>query len=163
MSNIKVTVHDPSRLFDMRKNDWPRDEFAIWRTVQVYRCGICGALTNECFGRGCLLSTSLVHTICPNAMECWHHELEIKLEWLNHPHPRAYRETLEEEIRELRAGVKRSVRNNVVGDADTSLVVNDVHWTGSCKPGQHCKHDRGSANFYFTAKGWQLKEGSKKK
>lgn len=106
-------------LYDMRKKDYPNKRGDTFRTLQVFKCWVCCALTNKVVmggypGYGCA-------TICPNSSECWHHELERKIKWLRNPHPKSYKKELQEEINAEREESAHLVLNDLEGACDKTL------------------------------------------
>lgn len=73
------------KLYDIRKRDYPNKRGDSFRSLQVFKCWVCGALTNQVIMGGYLGYG--VRAICPQSDQCWHHELEEKIRWLNNPHP----------------------------------------------------------------------------
>ncbi len=105
------------RLYDVSK-ELPRlgSEF---RTKQVYRCDHCETRFNRASyldtisGRG-------VHTFCPYAGKKWHELVAEKRRMLLRPHPKSYREEMEQEIQEILK--HHHVKDDVVGNADWSTI-----------------------------------------
>ncbi len=116
---------DQIKLYDIQKNELPPDRRYRFRTLQVFKCRVCGALTNE-VRRGGRFGASLVCE-CPNSSEPWHYDLAAKVEWLGKPHPKSYKAELRSEIDEERAANALKIKNNVVGPADVSQTL-DFHW-----------------------------------
>ncbi len=107
-------------LYDMRKKDYPNKRGDTFRTFQVFKCWVCNALTNKVTmggypGFGCA-------TICPNSSECWHHELERKIKWLRNPHPKSYKEELQEEIDAEHKENAHLALNDLEGAYDKTLI-----------------------------------------
>lgn len=113
------------KLYDIQKKKFPATRCYRFRTLQVFKCRVCGALTNEAM-RGGRFGASIVCE-CPNSSEPWHYDLAAKVEWLGKPHPKSYKAELESEISEDRAANATKVKNNVVGAADVSQIF-DFHW-----------------------------------
>ncbi|MEK7498536.1 MAG: hypothetical protein AAB611_01600 [Patescibacteria group bacterium] len=125
-------------LYDMRKKDYPNKRGDTFRTLQVFKCWVCNALTNRVTmggypGYGCA-------TICPNSGECWHHELEEKIKWLKYPHPGSYKEELRQEIDAMRKEYEHLVEHDLLGACDKTLEKSASH-VCSFKPGNpECRH-----------------------
>ena len=103
---------EPVPLYDLREHRYPDKRGDAFRSLQVARCWVCGAFSNRVVMGG--YPGYGVRMVCPNSAECWHHELEIKIRWLqDHPHPRAYKEELEKEIEEM----KNACKDKVVTDS----------------------------------------------
>ncbi len=95
-------MHHIIRLFDLQERDYPRTHGTKFRTTQVFRCPYCNSITNKAeyvdvfWGAG-------PRVICPNAGECWHHELVAKLGLVHGAFPKSVADELEREIATLRA------------------------------------------------------------
>lgn len=126
-------------LFDVRKNDFPSERGAVFRTLQVYRCEICGARTNRAVIGG--YPGYGLRVPCPNAVACWHHELEQKTRLLGWPHPRGYRAALVAEIRAAKTRARIKIVHDVAGPADRSVRGYRVTNTWAYAPGSRCRHD----------------------
>lgn len=125
-------------LFDLRKEDYPKERGSVFRTLQIYECGICGSTTNKvCMGGWPGLG---VRSICPNASQCWHHELEDKLNLTKAPHPKTYLEELTKEIEEIKTVNASSKINDVEGRAD-HIQKSQVTNTRSYRRNHFCKHE----------------------
>ena len=125
------------RLFDLDKRDYPSERGDTFRSLQVSECWVCGALSNRVVMGG--YPGYGVRVVCPNSFECWHHELENKLKWLDKPHPLSYKNELQKEIDEMKKKHQADVKNYLEGNPDMKL----KHWvtnTRSFKPGSACKH-----------------------
>ena len=105
------------RLYDVRK-ELPKLGSGF-RTKQVFRCENCGVRHNRASyldtmsGRGVL-------TPCPYAGKKWHELIAEKRRMLSRPHPKSYREEMEQEIQEILQ--HHQVKDDVVGDADWSKI-----------------------------------------
>lgn len=107
------------KTFDIRKNDYPKD-MSIFRTLQIFECPICGALTNRVYYSQYRIYDGIV-TICPQADECWHHEIEAKKLLNKYPHPKSYKEELKKEIEGMKQSHKNQIKNDLTGNPDFSL------------------------------------------
>ena len=67
----------PKKLYDLRKRDYPNKRGNHFRSLQVFECWVCGALSNEVVMGG--WPGYGIRCICPSATECWHHDLENKI------------------------------------------------------------------------------------
>ncbi|OGL73029.1 hypothetical protein A3E39_00750 [Candidatus Uhrbacteria bacterium RIFCSPHIGHO2_12_FULL_60_25] len=107
------------RLYDLRKDNFPDKRGDDFRSLQVFTCWVCGAVTNRVVMGG--YPGYGVRVICPNSSECWHHELEQKVSWLEHPHPKAYTDALRQEIEGFKVEHQSLVQSDIEGDPDHSL------------------------------------------
>ncbi|MBI5152919.1 MAG: hypothetical protein HZA36_00435 [Parcubacteria group bacterium] len=125
-------------LYDMRKKDYPNKRGDTFRTLQVFKCWVCGGLTNRVVmgghpGYG-------VATICPNSSECWHHEIEDKIRWFKYPHPKSYKEELKEEIDTMRKEHENHVKHDLEGACDKTLQGDVSHVCSSKPDNPSCRH-----------------------
>lgn len=104
------------KLFDLKKDNYPDQRGNTFRSKQIAECWICSALTNRVVMGG--WPGYGVRMICPNSAEEWHHELEDKVTWLNHPHPEEYKNNLKGEIAEMKARFKHLVKNDLKGNVN---------------------------------------------
>lgn len=125
------------RLYNLEKSNYPDRRGDFFRSLQVFECPICGAITNEvimggCFGYG-------PRTCCPMSGEYWHHELENKLRLLSQPHPASYKRELEEEIKRIRKLHRNKIKDNIKGNPDFSLtgVMDSTRSFNLKKPCEH--------------------------
>ncbi|MEK7147105.1 MAG: hypothetical protein AAB772_02515 [Patescibacteria group bacterium] len=106
------------KLYDVENYDYPNSSQAYengFRSVQVFKCRICGALTNLVVRRN---DSSLgVRPICPNHMEKWHFDLKEKLFLrVAFSHPASYKKELEQEITEMLDKISDKISRDVRGD-----------------------------------------------
>ncbi|MBI5421136.1 MAG: hypothetical protein HZA35_02375 [Parcubacteria group bacterium] len=126
-------------LYDMRKKDYPNKRDDTFRTLQVFKCWVCGGLTNRVTMGG--YPGYGVATICPNSSECWHHELYRKITWLKrHPHPKHYKEELQQEIDDEVKESAHLVVHDLVGAYDKTLVESASHVFSSKPNDRECRH-----------------------
>ncbi len=124
-------------LYDIRERNYPSFKGSTFRSVQVFRCWVCGTLTNRIVIGG---NFSIgIRTVCPYSSRCWHHELEEKKTMLERPHPRAYRVALEKECSTLLADHHYELRDDISGIPDRSLE-SPVSNTKTFRGEQPCKH-----------------------
>ena len=109
----------PENLYDLRKKNHPL--YQEFRTLQVFECWVCGALTNKMYAGACVPIGYYEYTVCPHGGKGWHHELEKKLHWLDKPHPKDYQETLGRDIDEARKQCAKKVKNDLVGKPNLKL------------------------------------------
>lgn len=128
---------DRITLYDIRKHDYPNKRGDHFRSLQVFECWVCNALTNEVVMGGSMGYG--VRAVCPNSAECWHHELEAKIKLLDMPHPKSYKQELQKEIDELKQKHRSKVKNDLKGEPDYSLKLTVTN-TKSWMPGQFCGH-----------------------
>lgn len=87
-----------------------------FRSVQVHRCWVCGALTNLVFIGG--WPGCGVRMCCPQSHLSWHHLLEEKIKLLQLPHPQSYGDELGAEIAQLKIQHQGETKDDLVGDYD---------------------------------------------
>jgi len=124
-------------LYDLRKRNYPNKRGDSFRSLQVFECWVCGVLTNEVVMGGS--HGYGVRVICPQSAECWHHELELKVNLLRQPHPKTYKAELQQEIDEIKKRHKRQIKNDIVGSPDFSLRENVTN-VRSFKSNSGCIH-----------------------
>src|SRR3989344_2405627 len=107
------------KLYDLRKKDIPL--YKEFRTLQVFECWVCGALTNKMYAGAAIPIGYHEDVVCPNAGECWHHELEKKRRWLAKPHPEDYKKALRREIDEFRKKHQSKAKNDLAGKPNMKL------------------------------------------
>jgi len=91
--------------------------YQCFRSIQVGKCTICGALTNYVYGH--FREGSRFE--CPNKSQQWHGPLSRKIDWKNkHPHPQSYKDELQAEIDEVLKQNANSIKNDLEGNPDTS-------------------------------------------
>lgn len=106
---------DKISLVDLREG-YPNE--GRFRTLQVFVCDICGALTN-CVSGPLQRFTAGPYGLCPHHEDKWHRTIREKLEWLKEkPHPETYRKDLAAEIAALTTLHASKVRNDLVGEPD---------------------------------------------
>ncbi len=128
------------KLFDITDEDRPHKGGDEFRSVQVFKCWVCGALTNKVFlGGG---PSWGMRQVCPNAAACWHHELEVKLVWLAKPHPASSRQELEKELEQFRGNHKKDVKDDLRGRPDFSQKhpVTTTSTFDKNEKGDYCEH-----------------------
>ena len=104
------------RIYDLEERNYPNQRGDSFRSLQVFECWVCGALTNWVIMGG---SPGYgVRTVCQQSSLEWHHELEDKISLLQKPHPKSYKQELEKEISQLREKHEKEIKNNLVGDYD---------------------------------------------
>ena len=106
-------------LYDLREQRYPNKRGDTFRSLQVFECWVCGALTNLVIMGGSVGYG--VRAVCPNSAECWHHVIEDKLRLSDKPHPTSYKRELETEIEQLRAARRAKIKNDITGQPDMTL------------------------------------------
>ena len=124
-------------LYDIRDRNYPNHRGDEFRSLQVFKCWVCEAMTNRVIIGGYL--TSGVRVPCPHSSECWHHEIEEKVRLLNQPHPQSYKTELQQEIEVMKRQYLDQIINDIVGDPDFSLTATVTN-VRSHKIGSACKH-----------------------
>ncbi len=104
------------KLYDLDKRDYPNNRGDYFRSRQVYKCWVCGAISN-CIVMGGYPGYG-VRIVCPSSDCRWHSNLEDKLRWLQNPHPAEYKQALEREIEEFRKQHADKVENDIEGKPD---------------------------------------------
>lgn len=102
-----------NKLIDLRKETNHERMGTYFRSLQVFCCCSCGALTNR-------ISAEFIplRYICRHEEKNWHLLLEAKLEKLyDKSHPKSYLCELENEIQEIRS---RDIMDDLVGNPDIS-------------------------------------------
>lgn len=104
-------MQDSIKLFDLEKFEQPEHRCSF-RTVQVFKCPVCEALTNKAEIEGVFPPGARGRVVyCPHASECWHHEIEEKIR--KYKNARSLRKKkLKEEI-EMQKG---NVANDIIGN-----------------------------------------------
>ena len=125
------------KLYDLREKNYPNKRGDTFRSLQVFECPVCKALSNKVIiggshGYG-------VRVICPHSSKCWHHELQEKKEWLDKPHPRSYKDELRKEIAEMKTNVPDDIKNDVKGNPEIAPLKPMTN-TFSRVFGGSCKH-----------------------
>lgn len=128
---------DELKIYDLRVRTYPNQRGDAFRSLQVFECWVCRALTNRVVMGG--YPGYGVRTICPHSSECWHHEIEIKIAWAQKPHPKSYLKDLQEEIEAMRKAHATEAKNDIEGtpDFDQKRGVTNVR---SYSPGSGCSH-----------------------
>ncbi|MDE1970706.1 MAG: hypothetical protein KGI50_04000 [Patescibacteria group bacterium] len=109
------------QLYDLRRKTYPNQRGDSFRSLQVFLCPICAALTNKVVMGG--YPGYGVRAVCPNSVEDWHHNLEDRVGLLHKfPHPKSYKEELQKEIDEMREAYKSLIKNDIVGNPDMNLM-----------------------------------------
>jgi len=108
-----------------------------YRREDVHECPVCGGCTN--------LQVTTANwgadvIMCPNAEECWHHEIDARLRWLAFPHPQSVREEIEKEVAELRGAHANDVRHDVVRAVDEKPCVSSIIKTFTRPIDGECLH-----------------------
>lgn len=128
------------RLYDVTTRDYPNQRGDIFRSLQIFKCWVCGVLSNRVIvgwhspGYG-------VRVVCPNSSECWHHELEKRVELLYKPHPQSYKDKLQSEIDAIKQKHLAGAKNDLEGNPDMTLPRRWVTHTFSQGLKSFCKHD----------------------
>lgn len=125
------------KLYDLRERKYPHNRGDVFRSLQVFECWVCGGLTNRVVMGG--YPGYGVRAVCPQAWECWHHELEEKLEWAAKPHPASYLAELQREIEDFRKSHAAEVKRDLEGEPDMNLK-QGVTNTKGYKAGNPCGH-----------------------
>ena len=132
-------------LYDLRIENFPNEHVFEFRTLQVFKCWVCSALSNNVTRRYSISTVTgwqgmELSITCPHSSECWHHELYRKVRWLkSHPHPKSYKDELKQEIDEELNELRPLVCNDLVGNPDTSLekgmtcVFSSKHYALACE------------------------------
>ncbi len=124
-------------LYDLRKDNYPSKRGDTFRSLQVFECWVCKAVTNEIIMGGSMGYG--VRAVCPNGSKCWHHELEDKVKLLAKPHPKSYKDELTKDIENDRNRYQNRIKNDILGNPDLSLkeeVTNVRSWDSKSK----CTH-----------------------
>jgi hypothetical protein len=101
------------KLYNLAIGDFPIDQ--IFRSVQVFKCRHCGALTNGTYWADRFMGGARVH--CPNEKEKWHSRIVgLRHVGLGEVRPKAYEEAVQKEVEEILAA--NPPKNDLVGDPD---------------------------------------------
>ncbi|HCC23834.1 TPA: hypothetical protein DF272_06700 [Candidatus Falkowbacteria bacterium] len=124
-------------LYDLRKWDYPRRRGDVFRSLQVFKCPVCGALSNLVImgghpGYG-------VRVICPSSSACWHHELEFNIKKLKLTENEPVK--LHSAIGELRIQCREKVKSDLVGEYDLSLKRTMTNTFSTDRNNRDCTHD----------------------
>jgi hypothetical protein len=125
---------DEIHLYDIRERSYPNKRGDHFRSLQIFQCPICNAVTNRCIMGG--WPGYGLRAVCPNAAEEWHHSLEDKTSLQNPLHPKTYREELANEITSLLKECAPLIQNDLVGQPDfdqKSSVTNTRSWRQSAE------------------------------
>ncbi|GEM_PF-1655422 len=101
------------KLYDLRERNYPHKRGDRFRSLQVFECWVCGALSNEVVMGG--WPGYGVRVICPSACECWHHELENRVKSLN--------ELFDKNIAELRIPFLREIKDDYIFNEENAAEV----------------------------------------
>ena len=108
------------RLYDIREKDYPNQRGDSFRSLQVFECAVCEALTNLVIMGG---APGLgIRMLCPHSSDCWHHDLAIKIQELRLEYksqPQQFREKVREILGALRSF--KVLTDDIVGNPDLSL------------------------------------------
>lgn len=127
------------RLYDMEDPDFPTDTIGDLRTMQIFKCPVCRALTNK-RTLGC--NRVYGRTYCPHSSECWHHVLENMIDVANKPQPKSYKQEMLRDIEVFRTKYVDRITNDLVGSPDRDPgEFKDIE-TRSHRYGTFCVHDR---------------------
>ncbi len=109
-------------LYDLDRRDYPSERGDVFRTLQVFRCSVCQALSNRVVMGG--YPGYGVRTICPNAHACWHHLLEQRVSRLLPTSSTEINYAHRQEVDDLRVryGIRRV--HDLVGTPDLT----SFHW-----------------------------------
>lgn len=125
-------------LYDIRERNYPNKRGDTFRSLQIFECDICKALTN-CVIMGGAPGLA-VKIICPHAFACWHHDLEIKVQELKLKYksqPKIFVEKMTEILGVLRrSGV---IIDDILGAPDLGLK-NSVSHSFVKSQGKKCLH-----------------------
>ena len=108
MSTEHVKLFNTRNLNILRKVAFSQS-VKSFRTVQVFKCRTCKALTNLAK----VHENHNISAICPYIYKPWHQELESKVNLLNLPHPSFYKKELRKEIKKVIE--RKKPRNNITG------------------------------------------------
>lgn len=126
------------KLYDIRERKYPDKRGDVFRSLQVFECWVCKALTNRVVMGGAMGYG--VRAVCPNSVHCWHHELELKIAWLyEKPHPASYKKELQKEIDRMKKRCAKEIKNDLQGKPSMELK-QGVTNVRSHKPGSGCTH-----------------------
>ncbi|OGN41450.1 MAG: hypothetical protein A2606_01605 [Candidatus Yanofskybacteria bacterium RIFOXYD1_FULL_42_10] len=126
------------KLYDLRERNYPHNRGDKFRSLQIFECWVCGALSNQVIMGGYLGYG--VRVVCPNSSECWHHELEEKLKWLEKLYPKSYKQKFQKEITVMKRQHKAKIKNDIEGKPNMSLkrpMTNTFSWNTRNKPCSH--------------------------
>ena len=103
MTNVK--------LFDLIVGDFPID--CLFRSLQVFQCFTCNALTNATWWANCFMGGARVD--CPNEKEPWHRRIEgLRYTHLFEVRPRVYQDAVEQEVEAILKSVV--LKNDLLGE-----------------------------------------------
>lgn len=111
------------KLWDVENYEYPNIKTLeeSFRTVQVFQCGICGALTNLVVRRN---DPGLgVQPICPNRLLFQHDLAKSKTDLNLQPHPRFYKKEMLEEINDIKEKFFNNLPNDLAGKPDRSKIL----------------------------------------
>lgn len=129
-------------LFDLRDKNYPIGEGELFRTKQVFVCEVCGLRTNR-------VETGvngMLRVICPNSVECWHHDIHDRVVLLRSPdvHPTRADE-LRGEIAAIKSENEQSLHDDLEDGADPGLshrcqMTSIFGFRFDPKSGSRCRH-----------------------
>jgi len=134
------------RLYDIREKNYPNRRDDSFRSLQVFECTVCEVLTNEVIMGG---APGLgVKMICPYSAECWHHELQIKIQDLRlkfKSEPQKFREIVVTILGTLRRF--EILTDDIIGNADVTLK-SSVSNSFSKRVDKRCLHESGTHGIF---------------
>ncbi len=107
------------KLYDLREHKYPSQRGDTFRSLQIFECETCGAVTNSMLMGG--YPGYGLRYYCPNSQENWHKELQEMIKLSSQPHPKFYKDELKKEIEGHRKKHKDDVKNDILGNPDFSL------------------------------------------
>lgn len=110
-------------LYDLRQRTYPNKRGDIFRSVQVFECWVCGALSNEVVMGG--WPGYGVRVICPQSSECWHHEMEDKIKALD--------EALDKTMKDLRTLFLKEIKEDYIFERNAADVYMPKDGTGDIR------------------------------
>lgn len=128
---------EKTQLYDIREHNYPNQRGDHFRSLQVFECDICGAITNVVMLGG--WPSLGLRTACPHSGKCWHHELQITIEDLENGPYRGYEEDFKLILQKLRDQLRDEIKNDLIGNPDLNLKSSVTH-TFSMKTGHDCPH-----------------------
>lgn len=132
------------RLYDIREHNYPNRRGDHFRSLQVFECGVCGAITNEVIMGG---APGLgVRVLCPHSSECWHHDVGIKIQELRLEYRNNDR-GFKEKVTEIRGVLKKLgiITDDIEGNPDLSL---KRPVSNSFSRKKNCLHEFNSTGIY---------------
>lgn len=130
-------------LYDIRERNYPNKRNDNFRSLQIFECNVCEALTNFVIMGG---SPGLgMRVLCPHSSDCWHHDLAIKIRELRVTYksePQRFREKVIEILGTLRRF--KILTDDILGVPDLSLK-SSAHNSFSKPQNKKCLHEFSSA------------------